>query len=101
MNILFVLEDALRPDHLGCYGYPRNTSPHVDRLAAEGVRFENAIAVSTHTFPPIVSMITGQTTATHGLMRASDYNLWKHRNLWRGRRTPLHSMEDRSDEHTS
>jgi len=94
MNILLILEDALRPDHMGCYGYPKNTTPNCDRMAAEGARFENCIATSAHTFPPIVSIITGQTTATHGLMTPNDYTAWKHHNLWKGRHTPLHLLAE-------
>ncbi|NIR01582.1 MAG: sulfatase-like hydrolase/transferase, partial [Gemmatimonadales bacterium] len=41
-NILLVLIDALRPDHLGCYGYHRKTSPFLDRLAASAVLFQDA-----------------------------------------------------------
>ena len=37
MRILFIDIDTLRPDHLGCYGYHRDTSPHIDRVAADGV----------------------------------------------------------------
>jgi len=42
-DIILVSIDSLRADNLGCYGYPRKTSPFVDQLASEGVRFENAI----------------------------------------------------------
>lgn len=42
-NVLLVSIDSLRADHLGCYGYPRDTSPTIDRLAREGVRFANAL----------------------------------------------------------
>ena len=86
MNVLLIMDDALRPDHMGCYGYGKNTTPNCDRLAAEGVRFESCIAVASHTFPPVVSMMTGRDTATHGLMTAKDYEVW----IGRPRvRTPL------------
>jgi len=94
MNILFILEDALRARNLSCYGYPKPTSPNCDRLAAEGVRFETCIAVSAHTFPPIVSLLTGQTTFTHGLVSANDYERWRHHDAWRGRRAPLRTLAD-------
>ncbi|MEQ6377840.1 sulfatase [Bacillaceae bacterium S4-13-56] len=44
MKILYFDIDALRPDHLGCYGYHRNTSPNIDKLAQRGVRFTNYYA---------------------------------------------------------
>ena len=40
MRIVFFDLDTLRPDHLGCYGYFRNTSPNIDSIAREGVRFD-------------------------------------------------------------
>ncbi len=94
MNILVILEDAVRPAHMGCYGYPKNTTPNCDRLAREGVRFDNCIAVSTHTFPSVVSITTGQTTATHGLMSPTNYTAWMNEGIWEGHRTPLHLLED-------
>ena len=45
MNILVIMEDALRPDYMSCYGYPGNTTPNCNRLAREGVLFESCIAV--------------------------------------------------------
>ena len=92
MNILFILQDALRPDHMGCYGYRKDTTPNIDRLAAEGVVFRSLVSVSSHTFPPIVSLITGQNIANHAQMTADDYTAWKHQGLWEGRTTPLHTL---------
>ena len=40
-SIIFFGIDSLRSDHLGCYGYNRNTSPHIDKLASEGSLFLN------------------------------------------------------------
>jgi arylsulfatase A-like enzyme len=50
-NILLISIDALRADHLGCYGYHRNTSPFLDTVAARGIRFSHAF-VNTHGTPP-------------------------------------------------
>jgi len=41
MKIVYFDIDTLRPDRLGCYGYHRNTSPHIDSIAAEGIRCNN------------------------------------------------------------
>jgi arylsulfatase A-like enzyme len=69
-NILFISIDTLRADHLGCYGYQRPTSPHFDRLAAEGVRFARAVAPSSFTLPSHVSMFTGQEMGVHHVASA-------------------------------
>lgn len=94
MNVLLIIEDAVRPHHMSCYGYPKPTTPNCDRLAAEGVRFENCIAVSTHTLPPIVSFHTGLSTTHHGLMSPADYAGWKENPAWTGRRTPLTALRE-------
>jgi choline-sulfatase len=44
MRIVYFDIDTLRPDHLGCYGYHRSTSPNIDALAVGGVRFERVYA---------------------------------------------------------
>ena len=93
MNILMILEDALRPDRLGCYGYPKDTSPNLDRLAREGVRFQACIATASHTFPPVVSVLMGQTTATHRLVNAERYAHWGASPDWQDRATPLTLLE--------
>jgi arylsulfatase A-like enzyme len=69
-NVLIVLIDALRADRLGAYGYHRDTSPNLDRLASEGARFDAAIAQASWTKPSIASMLTGlyvrQTSVSSG-----------------------------------
>jgi arylsulfatase A-like enzyme len=57
-NVILITIDALRPDHLGCYGYERNTSPNIDRLAKEGILFKNAVAQASWTLPSFVSILT-------------------------------------------
>jgi arylsulfatase A-like enzyme len=59
-NLLLVTIDALRADHLGCYGYHRPTSPALDRLAGEGVRFANAFANAPMTVPSLPQLFTGR-----------------------------------------
>jgi arylsulfatase A-like enzyme len=58
--------DTTRADHLSCYGYPRETTPNLDRLAKEGQLFENALAVSSWTLPTHASLFTGLFPITHG-----------------------------------
>lgn len=61
MRILFIDIDTLRPDHLGCYGYHRNTSPNIDRIAAEGVRFENCYVTDAPCLPSRSGLWSGRT----------------------------------------
>ena len=58
-NLVLISIDTLRADHLGCYGYPRDTSPHLDSLARDGIRFSAAFAPTPWTFPSHASMLTG------------------------------------------
>lgn len=58
-NVALIVLDTVRADHLSCYGYARPTTPNLDRLAARGVLFENAVAPSSWTLPSIVSILTG------------------------------------------
>lgn len=64
-NVIVIIVDTLRADHLSSYGYERDTSPFMDSLAAEGVRYENAIAPSSWTQPVHASMLTGRYTYEH------------------------------------
>ncbi len=67
LNIVFISIDSLRADHVGCYGYGRNTTPVLDRLAAQGAVFENVVAESSWTLPTHVTMLTGLGGLTHGV----------------------------------
>lgn len=64
-NILLITVDSLRLDHLGCYGYPKNTSPNIDKLAKEGVLFTQAIAQASWTWPALTSIATSSYPSTH------------------------------------
>src|SRR3972149_1191665 len=68
LNVLFITVDPLRADHLGCYGYQRDTSPNVDRLAAQGVLAERFFAAGIPTQPAYTTMYTGQHNITHGIV---------------------------------
>jgi arylsulfatase A-like enzyme len=65
-DIVFVSIDSLRPDHLGCYGYSKPTSPTFDRIAKEGVRFETAVSTTSWTLPAHAAMFTGLCDSAHG-----------------------------------
>jgi choline-sulfatase len=60
MRILYIDVDSLRPDHLGCYGYHRNTSPHIDAIAREGVRFNNVHTSDAPCLPSRTALYTGR-----------------------------------------
>ena len=67
-NILLIGVDSLRADRLGCYGYPRVTSPHIDRLAAQGTLFEQYWSPHIPTTPGYGSMLTGKDCFGTGLV---------------------------------
>jgi arylsulfatase A-like enzyme len=67
-NIILISIDTLRADHLHCYGYERDTSPNIDRIASESIVFENAVSQSAWTLPAHASMLTGLLPSEHGLI---------------------------------
>ncbi|NLO74549.1 MAG: sulfatase-like hydrolase/transferase [candidate division WS1 bacterium] len=60
MRLLFLDLDTLRADHLGCYGYHRNTSPNLDEIARQGVRFDNYHCSDAPCLPSRAALLTGQ-----------------------------------------
>ncbi len=66
-NILLFTIDACRPDHFGCYGYSRNTTPNIDKIASEGVLFTHAFSQSAWTTPGMISIFTSLYPPTHGV----------------------------------
>jgi arylsulfatase A-like enzyme len=68
-NIVLISIDSLRADHLGCYGYSRNTSPVIDQLARTGILFPNTFSTSSWTLPAHVSMLTSLDMPTHGVIK--------------------------------
>jgi arylsulfatase A-like enzyme len=71
-NVLLIVLDAVRPDHLGCYGYPRATSPHLDRLAGESTVFLRAFAASSYTMESAPALFTSTYPSFHGVHSFSD-----------------------------
>ncbi|HWQ03279.1 MAG TPA: sulfatase-like hydrolase/transferase, partial [Candidatus Nitrosotenuis sp.] len=65
-NVVLIVMDTVRADHLSAYGYSRQTSPFLDRLAKEGVLFESAVSTSSWTLPSHASLVTGQYVHQHG-----------------------------------
>ena len=65
-NVLIVVMDTVRADHLSIQGYARQTSPNLARLASEGSVFENAFSTSSWTLPGHVSLLTGKFPFEHG-----------------------------------
>src|SRR5574341_100625 len=65
-NVLLITIDTLRADRLGCYGYSRGTSPHIDRLAERGALFERAYTTLPRTTQSIATLLTGRYPKSHG-----------------------------------
>ena len=60
MNLIIVLVDALRADHMSLYGYERATTPFIDIFAADAVVFEHARSQANCTFPSVNSLLTSR-----------------------------------------
>ena len=74
-NLLLVTLDTTRADRLGAYGYGGAETPNLDRLAREGARFEQAIAVAPLTLPSHASLFTGHYPPRHGVRVNGDFRL--------------------------
>ncbi|MBK9384164.1 MAG: sulfatase-like hydrolase/transferase [Planctomycetes bacterium] len=68
-HVLLFTVDTLRADHLGAYGHPGGDTPHLDRLAREGVLFEQAQAPRGLTWSSLTSLLTGRYPISHGVRR--------------------------------
>jgi arylsulfatase A-like enzyme len=68
-NILLIVMDTTRVDHLSCYNYPKKTTPHIDAFAAEALTYTNAYATASWTLPSIASLLTGTYPGYHGAHR--------------------------------
>ncbi|MGX4584548.1 sulfatase family protein [Paenibacillus chitinolyticus] len=68
MKVLFLDLDSLNPEHLGCYGYHRNTSPSIDKIAEKGVRFTNYYTSDAPCAPSRTALMTGKFGLNNGLV---------------------------------
>lgn len=66
-NVVLILLDTLRSDHVGAYGYQRDTTPNLDALANEGVLFEQTVSQSSWTMPSVATVFTSLYPSEHGL----------------------------------
>ena len=67
MRVLLIDIDSQRPDHLGCYGYHRDTSPNIDRIAARGTRFDSCYVSDSPCVPGRASLFGGMFGINNGV----------------------------------
>jgi arylsulfatase A-like enzyme len=68
-NVILIVMDTVRDDHLFVYGYPKETTPNVDAFAHESVCYAQAVAPSSYTLSSHASMFTGSLPSAHGAHR--------------------------------
>ncbi|HJL18421.1 MAG TPA: sulfatase-like hydrolase/transferase [Sandaracinaceae bacterium LLY-WYZ-13_1] len=71
-NVLFIVVDTLRADHLPAYGYDNGATPHLDRFAEDAVRYDQAFSNASWTRPSFASILTGRHASSHGVMGKPD-----------------------------
>ena len=71
-GVIVIMADTIRPDHLGAYGYPRDTTPVLGRLAGGGTRFDDTVAQATWTKVSTPSILTSLYPLTHGVKDVPD-----------------------------
>jgi len=92
-NVVFIVVDTLRADHLGCYGDPGATTPNIDRLAQRSVVFDRAFSASSWTRPSIASLLSGRSPLRHGIFSECEEHV-----LGRGVPTIQRYLRDRGYE---
>lgn len=103
-NVILIILDALRPDHLSCYGYAKQTSPIIDALAKKGVLFKNAFSQASYTLPSATSIFTSVYPYSHRVMDvlkdrvpeglytlAQILNIYRYQTVWCGMIGDFHS----------
>jgi arylsulfatase A-like enzyme/uncharacterized membrane protein YbhN (UPF0104 family) len=71
-NVIVLVVDTLRADHLSIYGYPKGSTPNLEAFARDSVRFDQAFANASWTRPSFASILTGRYPSSHGVMAKSD-----------------------------
>ncbi len=99
MRILYFDIDTLRADHLGCYGYHRNTSPNMDRIAAQGTRFTNFYASDAPCLPSRAALFLGRPgihtgIINHGGVASEPFNGGRERGFRDGRLSWPHAVRN-------
>jgi len=93
MRILYLDIDTLRPDHLSSYGYHRETSPNIDAVAREGIRFNRFYASDTPCMPSRAALFTGRFGIHNGIVNhgftASDLQVFEPLRFFNNRQSPL------------
>ncbi|TMB17313.1 MAG: sulfatase, partial [Deltaproteobacteria bacterium] len=71
-NVVLIVVDTLRADHLSCYGYTGIRTPHIDRLAGDGLRYANTFSQASWTRPSIATILSGLYPSSHGAIHKAD-----------------------------
>jgi hypothetical protein len=71
-NVVLIMVDTLRADHLSCYGYTGGTTPRIDGLARNGLRFAHAFSQASWTRPSVATILTGLYPSSHGAVHKAD-----------------------------
>ena len=71
-NVVLIMVDTLRADHLSCYGSAAVKTPHIDALAADGLRWVNTFSQASWTRPSVATILTGLYPSSHGAIHKAD-----------------------------
>ena len=71
-NVLLIMVDTLRADHLSCYGSTSVRTPHIDALAADGIRWADTFSQASWTRPSVATILTGLYPSSHGAVHKAD-----------------------------
>ncbi len=81
LNVLLVVIGGARADHVSCYGYAQETTPFLDQVAGEGVRFTNMVTTEPHPLGAHAALFTGLHSTTHGATEEAPFLAPRHKLL--------------------